>query len=190
MFSLTSALLGSLISRLVWRWTCWYPRHMDETEPLIPSSPCGMKDRAGAQSREGSQAGGSCHGDHPFTSVLTLEPESHLLVSVPPTLTPRARKAGCRAVRMTCQLGVTLCAMQGSSGKVVGMARARPVNCCFSVTGTSLSSSSFSCTSVAVSLPPRLRATCQGLPCSWWCPVVCTTGEWISAHGVDKGHRH
>ncbi|EDL26029.1 ceroid-lipofuscinosis, neuronal 6 [Mus musculus] len=44
--------------------------------------------------------------------------------------------------------------------------------------GTSPSSSSSSCTSVAVSPPARLRATCQDLPCSWWCPVVCTTGTW------------
>lgn len=45
------------------------------------------------------------------------------------------------------------------------------------VAGTSPSSSSSSCTSAAVSLPPKPRAQCQGRPYSWWCPAACTTGE-------------
>uniref|UniRef100_A0A4W2H8R5 CLN6 transmembrane ER protein n=1 Tax=Bos indicus x Bos taurus TaxID=30522 RepID=A0A4W2H8R5_BOBOX len=44
--------------------------------------------------------------------------------------------------------------------------------------GTSPSSSSSSCTSAAALLPPKLRAQFQGQPCSWWCPVACTTGTW------------
>uniref|UniRef100_A0AC11BL14 CLN6 transmembrane ER protein n=1 Tax=Ovis aries TaxID=9940 RepID=A0AC11BL14_SHEEP len=44
--------------------------------------------------------------------------------------------------------------------------------------GTSPSSLSSSCTSAAALLPPKLRAQCQGQPCSWWCPAACTTGTW------------
>jgi hypothetical protein len=124
-FSQTSALLGSPVARLVWHWTCWYLRDMDGTEPLIPSSPCGMKDRAGTKPREGRQAGGGYHGAHSFPSVLTQEPlhESYLLVSVPPTLTLRAEKAGSRAVCMTCQHGDTL----GPVGRWWGQPLARRV---------------------------------------------------------------
>lgn len=50
----------------------------------------------------------------------------------------------------------------------------------FPIAGTSPSSLSSSCTSAAALLPPKLRAQCQGQPCSWWCPAACTTGEWMA----------
>ncbi|XP_059953090.1 ceroid-lipofuscinosis neuronal protein 6 isoform X3 [Mesoplodon densirostris] len=63
--------------------------------------------------------------------------------------------------------------------------RSTPLSCSTTTTstwatpcGTSPSSSSSSCTSAAASLPPKLRAQCQGQPCPWWCPAACTTGTW------------